>query len=115
MTPMLPFSMPLAHFVVFIPAIEQDPHGDGHWCSDLVGGSTGSTARPGGWARTSAEPRRLSLAWDSLGLLKQASDGEVGGQTYATHQFTYAPSGLRIRDRRTASSIGRKAVSGVTP
>jgi RHS repeat-associated protein len=50
--------------------------------------------------------RRLSLAWDALGLLRGASDGEVGGQTYASHQFTYAPSGLRIRDKRTAGGIG---------
>jgi RHS repeat-associated protein len=50
--------------------------------------------------------RRLSLAWDSLGLLKGASDGEVGGQTFATHQFAYVPSDLRVRDRRTAGGIG---------
>jgi hypothetical protein len=45
----------------------------------------------------------IQLDWDGLGLLKAVSD-TVGNTVNARHDFTYAPSGLRIRDKRTGTS-----------
>jgi RHS repeat-associated protein len=47
---------------------------------------------------------KLELYWDSLGLLKGVSDNV--GSSSTTHQFTYAPSGLRIRDKRSTAIAG---------
>jgi hypothetical protein len=44
----------------------------------------------------------IGLGWDSLGLLKSVSDTAGGVNT--AHKFTYAPSGLRIRDERTGTA-----------
>ena len=40
----------------------------------------------------------IQLGWDGLGLLKTVADGSNA------HNFTYTPSGMRIRDIRTGSS-----------
>ena len=45
----------------------------------------------------------IQLDWDGLGLLKAVSD-TVGNTINARHDFTYAPSGLRIRDKRTGTA-----------
>jgi RHS repeat-associated protein len=46
---------------------------------------------------------KIQLDWDGLGLLKAISD-TVGNTINARHDFTYAPSGLRIRDKRTGTA-----------
>jgi hypothetical protein len=41
---------------------------------------------------------QLQLGWDGLGLLKTVSDNG------SAHTFTYAPSGMRVRDVRTGTN-----------
>ena len=55
------------------------------------------------WIGKTAGGDKIQLDWDGLGLLKAVSD--IAGNTVnAQHDFTYAPSGLRIRDKRTGTA-----------
>jgi len=64
------------------------------------------------WIGKTAGGDKIQLDWDGLGLLKAISD-TVGNTINARHDFTYAPSGLRIRDKRTGAGrvelLGRRS------